>query len=230
MLTRSWKCAVTVAVMMMASTVLARAETITIENGSFESPTTLTDDDGITGLHATPDSWTKDSVGDCGMFSMSQTAGPGPNVSSLPDGTKAIWGNSGYVYQELNATLKANTTYTLTAYAGARSDLSFTNAGSSGTLNMGYGSDRGTNLLTAATSDCVAPSQGGWNLWTVTFVTGATPMGLNEKLRVEININGTQQLFDNVQLTASTIPEPSTLVMMLAGIFGLMAYAWRKRK
>lgn len=30
--------------------------------------------------------------------------------------------------------------------------------------------------------------------------------------------------------SATTIPEPSTLVLMVAGLVGLLAYAWRKRK
>ena len=34
--------------------------------------------------------------------------------------------------------------------------------------------------------------------------------------------------FDSVSLTA--VPEPSTLVLVFVSIFGLLAYAWRKRK
>lgn len=35
-------------------------------------------------------------------------------------------------------------------------------------------------------------------------------------------------LFDNIEI--STIPEPSTSVMLACGLVGLLAYAWRKRK
>jgi hypothetical protein len=35
---------------------------------------------------------------------------------------------------------------------------------------------------------------------------------------------------DNVRLTASEVPEPSTLVSLAAAAVGLLAYAWRKRK
>ena len=34
--------------------------------------------------------------------------------------------------------------------------------------------------------------------------------------------------FDNVRLTS--VPEPSTLALLASGLFGLVAYAWRKRK
>ena len=30
--------------------------------------------------------------------------------------------------------------------------------------------------------------------------------------------------------TATVIPEPSTIILLVTGIFGLLAYAWRKRK
>jgi hypothetical protein len=231
---RIWKSVALSVVVVSMSAILAQADTIAIQNPSFESPTPLTDLDDVTGLHATPTSWTKAAEGGsvwCGIFNLSQTQGPGPNVASIPDGIQAIWSNEGgYFYQVLDATLQANTNYTLTAYAGARSDLGFVAYGSSGTINLGYGSAHGANLLTAASSNCSVPSNGGWNLWTVTFATGANPAGLGENLRVEINMNGTQQLFDDIHLTASTVPEPSTLVLMTCGVFGLFAYAWRKHQ
>jgi hypothetical protein len=31
-------------------------------------------------------------------------------------------------------------------------------------------------------------------------------------------------------LAASTIPEPSTALLLVSGVIGLLAYAWRKRK
>jgi hypothetical protein len=224
-------------VIVLASGVMAQADSISILNPSFESPTPLADDDTNAGLHATPTSWTKVSANDVGMFDLSQTDGPGLHVSSIPDGIQALWGNSdavdtNAVYQVLGTTLQANTTYTLTAYAGARSDLSFVQYGGKtpGTIELGYGTTYGANRLTAATSDCDVPANGTWDLWTRTFTTDASPAGLGQPLRVEVNINAVQQLFDNVQLSAIATPEPGTCVLTTLGLFGLLAYAWRRRR
>lgn len=35
---------------------------------------------------------------------------------------------------------------------------------------------------------------------------------------------------DNFSLTSTTIPEPGTIALLAAGMLGLLAYAWRKRK
>ena len=35
---------------------------------------------------------------------------------------------------------------------------------------------------------------------------------------------------DSIQLTASTVPEPTTLALLTTGLLALLAYAWRKRR
>ena len=43
-------------------------------------------------------------------------------------------------------------------------------------------------------------------------------------------IFGTGTYVDNVRIDVSDVPEPSTLVLVVSGLIGLLAYAWRKRK
>lgn len=220
-------------VMMLASAAVVQADIVNIVNPSFESPTPLTDTNDETGLCATPDgwTWTRADLTAAGLFNLSQTSGPGPKVSSIPDGSQAVWANRSSLHQVLSATLKANTTYTLTLYAGARSDLDMNQFGDSDpTVRLGYGSTYGENLLTAASSNCPIAARGTWQLWTLTYETGANPAGLNQPLRVELNASSIQPLFDMVQLSSATVPEPSMLAMVSASVMGLLAYAWRKRK
>lgn len=35
---------------------------------------------------------------------------------------------------------------------------------------------------------------------------------------------------DSIQLTTSAVPEPTTLTLVISGLFGLLVYAWRKRR
>jgi hypothetical protein len=47
-----------------------------------------------------------------------------------------------------------------------------------------------------------------------------------------LNIYGSDRFFDNllVRVDPNPVPEPSSLVLLVAGVSGLLAYAWRKRK
>jgi hypothetical protein len=158
-------------------------------------------------------------------------------IADSPDGThQSAYANAdmGFdygFYQVLSAPLAANTTYTLTVDVGKVYGSGYPFGG---TIGLGYGITQGLNFLTAATSNTPTPSVGNWATWTETFVTTSSPAGLGQALRIELRATSgsSQTLFDNVRLDAVTapIPEPSTLVLLGAGLLGLLAYAWRKRK
>ena len=43
-------------------------------------------------------------------------------------------------------------------------------------------------------------------------------------------VGGDRVGFSDIQFRTSVVPEPTAIVMLITGIFGLLAYAWRKRK
>ncbi|MDD5706379.1 MAG: hypothetical protein PHR35_10660 [Kiritimatiellae bacterium] len=181
-----------------------QAGAISILNPSFESPAMTS----ASGTYLTPTSWSKG--GECGMWFLGQAGGPGINMTSVPDGNQALWSNGGYFYQVLDTSLQANTLYTMTIHAGKRSDVGF---GSSASIRLGYGSVYGTNVLTAVAVRCPTPLSRAWTNWSVKFVTGTNPAGLGQPLRVDLNMGGSQPLFDNVQLTADPVTNTGTLMI-----------------
>jgi hypothetical protein len=100
----------------------------------------------------------------------------------------------------------------------------------------------------------MTPVGGGWSYFTANTIQWTSTAGFayewhHETVSFDIPAGfglGTQQgiaLFDvanttanngvsfnNVSLVASPIPEPGTVALLATGLFGLMAYAWRKRK
>lgn len=85
----------------------------------------------------------------------------------------------------------------------------------------------------ASTSTLLASFGNDGTTWTDS--TPIVRMDLTGTLRVGITYSDYQAQvataqFDNFSLTTGTVPEPSSLVLMTAGLFGLLAYAWRKRK
>lgn len=139
-------------------------------------------------------------------------------VDAVPGlGRKVAYNNGSQhdLYQILNATLTANTTYKLSVVA---IDATFSNPFPDGELRLGSVSesptavgDYGLNLITPVSADKPVPFNDHENApdnltdgiatWTWTFTTGASPAGLGRKLRIEILGGGKPQaLFDNVSL------------------------------
>ncbi|MDA7917755.1 GDSL-type esterase/lipase family protein [bacterium] len=139
-------------------------------------------------------------------------------IDTKPDlGTRIAYNNGPQhnLYQVLEATVAANTTYKLSIFA---IDSTASNPFPGGELRLGYASanpkpkdDFGWNLLTPAKTDHLVPFNDHENspenltdgavTWNYTFTTDATPVGLGRKLRIEILGGGkAQALFDNVRL------------------------------
>lgn len=59
----------------------------------------------------------------------------------------------------------------------------------------------------------------------------ATGYALSTYQAVAADVNaGFAGVIDSIKLTSSPVPEPSTCILMLGGMIGLLAYAWKKRR
>ncbi len=82
-------------------------------------------------------------------------------------------------------------------------------------------------------SETVTPVLSSMDLYTSKSinVTTAGPHVLSFYGTIPLSTANTVSYLDNVSIAGtSTIPEPSTFILVLVGMIGLLAYTWRKRK
>ena len=194
----------------------AKADAVAIQNASFEitNPLTSTCGPGCAFNSGPIPDWT--ITGQGGSFQ--------PNSAilnlPLPDGTIIAYSNGGTISQTLAASLTPNTTYTLSV------DVGFRLNGAVDVTNYSIALFAGSTLLNSfSASNGIIPI-GTFADETVTYTTGATV--LPGDLSIVLTSDGQQADFDNVRLTASTVPEPSSL-SLLAGALGIMFLALRRR-
>jgi hypothetical protein len=221
----------------------ARAGAIYVPNYSFESPATTSLD--------VPDDWTlSTSDGSVGQYNPYEFRGGdafylGANPTSDPanggSGYPGIDGeNLAYVAadnpgsglsQTLAATLTANTVYTLTVTEGARN-------GTAGSPFVFLGSTiellAGSTVIASAT-DIVGPGAGNFkDQIAVSLDSSLFPSLLGENLTIELLTTNAATFYgatdwDDVRLNASSVPEPSSLLIgSTAAIIGFIALALRR--
>ena len=191
----------------------AKADTVAIQNASFETTNPLNFGCGSGcsfNLGPIP-GWT--TTGQSGSFQPSSTYFALP----LPDGNIVAYSNGGSISQTLAASLTPDTIYTLSVDVGNRLDGEVTD------YSIALYVD-GTLLSSLSSSNGVIPA-GTFADETVTYTSGAVvPAG---NLSIVLTSGGVQADFDNVRLTASTVPEPSSL-SLLAAALGLMVLVFRR--
>jgi hypothetical protein len=192
----------------------AVASPITINNPSFETPVQCA------GCFTYDSSTGWVSVGSVSTWRPILGAG---QYDSIPDGSQvAAIGEpgAGEIYQDLTATLLANTTYTLTFWVGQRSD---TPLSAYDVALLAGGSTLGSNT----DGD---PSPGTFIEQTIVYNSGSAPAELGQTLEITVSGNGDGQAdFDLFSLdatptgTTSSTPEPSNFWLVLGGL-GLVAW------
>jgi hypothetical protein len=156
-------------------------------------------------------------------------------LAAPADGNQFVYinndGNGGAtdgIYQNVGALL-ADTTYTLTVAIGSRLDWN-PGPNGQGTLSLLNGTDQ-TGTVLASTTSSVGPNQGTFTDYSATFTTSGSVSG---DLIVDLSVVGTpgtftQGDFDNVELTASAVPEPGTLALLGGGLALLPVLLRRKQ-
>jgi hypothetical protein len=128
---------------------------------------------------------------------------PGPNQfpGGVPGGVNCgyvgtVLGGTGGIFQALNATLQANTTYILRVSIGHRADEVFT----------GYAASLLAGGVEIASDNTLNPAPGTFVEDTITVGTGPTPPLLGQLLAISIKSVGSQGQvdIDNISLTAIT--------------------------
>lgn len=219
-----WKLGMAAALAMLLATGV-HAGAIQLQNAGFD------DDPSNTGGAWSTVSW--ETVGD----------GIGPQAGTyffnLLQGDSS--GNSNWLLQASNHTIAAGETYSLGYYVAPRAQVYADNPGYMVDV-VGHLYDITANApiasLTTTRESMVANWKGvdnsaSWLQQTLTYTIPEASLAIGHVLGVVFTPTGgsswaCQTCLDSVSLTA--VPEPSSLVLVSMGVFGLLAYAWRKRR
>lgn len=217
----------------------ARAEFVGITNGDFEAQSgksysvTAWNESSLTSLDSNSDYYTdwlyKDAGGYLGtdhteVFGMSNSPGwiyqqigtqsAGLQVTVSGDAIQAIGGGESF------------RGFTVELWTGGTASA----AGDLVELNSLGATQVASYSITGADLGFVAGAGAQLAHWTTPALapTGATGSPL--WLRIGAGAADGETFLDNITASANPVAEPSTLVLLVVGAFGLLAYAWRKQK
>lgn len=194
----------------------AWADAVPVQNASFEMTNSLNVSCGTgCAFNSGPiPGWT--IMGQGGSFQPNSAIFNLP----LPDGNIIAYSNGGTISQTLAASLTPDTTYTLSVDVGLRLN------GAVDVTNYTIALYVGNTLLNSFSASNGLIPIGTFADETVTYTSGATV--LPGDLSIVLTSDGQQADFDNVRLTESAVPEPSSL-SLLAGALGVMFLTLRRR-
>jgi hypothetical protein len=184
-----------------------------------------------------PTDWTGFNVGSGGNYDIGLSGENGADYTAGPlaapaNGNSYLWinrfnGNGTQVagvYQEVGSLL-ADTTYTLSVAIGQRAGSGPDGSWSPGIISLLNGTDN-TGLV-LSTGGGLSSTPNTWEDFTTSFTTGASVSG---DLTIELSVLDAPSIqadFSNVELTATTVPEPAPVA--LAGLGGLALVVFRRR-
>ena len=184
-----------------------------------------------------PTDWTGFNVGSGGNWDIGLSGENGSDFTAGPlaapaSGNSYLWinrfnGNGTQVagvYQDVGALL-ADTTYTLTVAIGQRAGTGPNGSWSPGAISLLNGTDNTGAVL--ATGGGLSSTPNSWQDFTASFTTGNTVSG---DLTIDLSVldaGSIQADFSNVQLDATSVPEPGVSALLGGGCLLLMAFRRR---
>jgi pimeloyl-ACP methyl ester carboxylesterase len=182
---------------------------------------------------STVDGWTPAGGSVVGVANLSAANYTAKYNDPIPDGSQAAMATNSALYQFTGTTIRAGT-YHLSLVAASPKDNSHV-----GTLLTGF-MVADNNVASSADLDWGATDSytagpgltpGEWTTINVDWVVGANSPAIGKYLYLDFWANSSNTVyFDNVSLSFTPLPEPSTFVMLGTAMVGLLVYARRKRK
>ncbi len=207
---------------------VARAQTsVTVLNNSFQAQSVAAGQNDVLTPNG-PTDWTGFNVGSGGNYDIGLSGENGSDYTAGPlaapaSGNSYLWlnrfnGNGTQVtgiYQDVGSLL-ADTTYTLSVAIGQRAGAGPNGSWSPGIISLLNGTDNTGTV--EATGGGISSTPNSWEDFTASFTTGASVSG---DLTIDLSVLDAPSIqadFSNVELTATTVPEPGTLAMFGGGL------------
>jgi len=244
-----------VAVALLATAGVAWAD-IAIPNGSFESSTVSYTSSGSAipgwqvwtsgtyypGWQVLPNGTINNNSNSNGYGLSAGTATDGNNFMTVYPGGNPVSGDTIFVQNEVaSANLVAGTHYTLSASVGQENDTNTPGNTVGPTFELTLFSNLSGTPTTVADTTITTGAAGVWYTETAPAYVPGTSGTTQLWARLTLTgfaeaTNGTfggqwaidNGVIDNVRITSS--PEPATLTLLVTGLIGLLAYAWRRRR
>jgi hypothetical protein len=230
---------------LFAAVGAAHADSILVPNGSFETPVFTAPP--YLDLSANPNGMAPWVCWQGYILNLPIYSG-----NTAADGNQAVYvwtgdpdpGNRPYFFQSLETNFEAGQDYTLTLaasmWAPPGGSAGVATPGQTLEMSLGYWEEGQTGATgpTLVAQRLIAYDEinATWQDYSVSTgaISGDDP-AVGQPIVIFVSqgnapyVTGPQYQFDNVRCDV-VVPEPGTVALLVSGLVGLIAYAWRKRK